>query len=72
MLRRKHNRFVSRMLAVAIAATSIFATSPMTQAKTVEVTTEASQVAAEETDYYSCKRNRFNTVCMERRDKIKR
>ena len=48
MLRRKHNRFVCRMLAVAVAATSIFAASPMTQAKTVEVTTEASQVAAEE------------------------
>ena len=48
MLRRKHNRFVCRLLAVAVAATSIFATSPVTQAKTVEVATEASQVAAEE------------------------
>lgn len=48
MLRRKHNRFVCRLLAVTIAATSIFATSPVTQAKTIEVKTEASQVAAED------------------------
>ncbi|MCI8409939.1 MAG: starch-binding protein, partial [Lachnospiraceae bacterium] len=48
MLKRKHNRFVCRLLAVTIAATSIFATSPVTQAETVEVKTEASQVAAED------------------------
>ena len=48
MLNRKHKRFVCRLLAVAVAATSIFATSPVTQAKTIEVTTEASQVTAEE------------------------
>ena len=35
------------MLAMAVATTSIFATSPVTEAKTVEVVTEASQVNAE-------------------------
>lgn len=48
MLRLRHKKVLCRMLAVAVAATSIFATSPVTQAKTTKVTTEAAQVAAED------------------------
>lgn len=50
MLRRKHSRFISRLLAVAVTATSIFAANPvnLTQVKAAEVTTEASQVNAED------------------------
>ena len=70
MLRRKHNRFVCRMLAVAVAATSIFAASPMTQAKTVEVTTEASQVAAEEQIMIHAKGTGFNVYAWKDKEEV--